>query len=368
MHLSGIYYKYTITAVFAGGVIFAASGCTNIGPGTIARDRFDYVDAISDSWKRQTLLNTVKMRYADAPVFVDVSSIVNQYSLVTRVDGALSWDAVLPGNSQMLGGSGIYADRPTITYQPLRGDKFTRSLMTPIPPAAVISLIQSRWQVDMVLRICAQSVSGMYNRTAGRLTAQPGDRDFYRLIDMLKRIQKSRAWSLRVEKNSEGKTTAAAVIFRQKGVEAEVAAEVDSVKKLLGLDGGEHEFGVVYGEPGANDREIAILTRSMMEILSELASYIDIPASHLAEHRATADIAIEDDTEAALGVGPLIRIHSGLKRPDDAFVAVKYREHWFWIDDCDIKSKKVFSFLMFLFTLAETGMPEQVPVLTIPTR
>ncbi len=173
---------------------------------------------------------------------------------------------------------------------------------------------------------------------------------------------------MRVEKNAEGKATAAAVIFRQKGVEPEVAAEVDSVKKLLGLNADEHEFDVVYGEPGANDREIAILTRSMMEILSELASYIDIPASHLAEHRATADIAVEEDTEAALGYGPLIRIHSGRERPDDAFVAVNYREHWFWVDDCDIKSKKVFSFLMFLFTFAETGMPEQAPVLTIPTR
>ncbi len=205
MHLSGMYYKYTIipfrvikfrveihnallrkylprinahffmrigiTVVFAGCLILAAAGCTNIGPGTIARDRFDYVDAISDSWKRQTLLNTVKMRYADAPVFVDVSSIVNQYSLVTRVDGSLSWNAILPGNSQMLAGSSIYADRPTITYQPLRGDKFTRSLMTPIPPAVIVSLIQSRWQVDMVLRICAQSVNGIYNRMGGRLTA-----------------------------------------------------------------------------------------------------------------------------------------------------------------------------------------------------
>ncbi|RKY06044.1 MAG: hypothetical protein DRP66_09585 [Planctomycetota bacterium] len=361
-------YRRRFNLIIAAQAILWVSGCTNIGPGTIARDRFDYVDAISDSWKRQTLLNTVKMRYADAPVFVDVSSIVNQYSLAARVDGALSWDAVLPGNSQMLAGSGIYADRPTITYQPLRGDKFTRSLMTPIPPASVVSLIQSRWPVDMVLRICAQSVNGMYNRMAGQLTAQPGDLDFYRLIDMLERIQKSRAWSMRVEKNAEGKATAAAVIFRQKGVEAEMAAEVDSVKKLLGLDADEHEFEVVYGEPAANDMEIAILTRSMMEILSELASYIDIPASHLAEHRATADIAIEEDTEAAVGVGPLIRIRSSPQRPDDAFVAVKYREHWFWIDDCDIKSKKVFSFLMFLFTLAETGMPEQVPVLTIPTR
>jgi len=361
-------YTSRLNFIFAAQAILCVSGCTNIGPGTIARDRFDYVDAISDSWKRQTLLNTVKMRYADAPVFVDVSSIVNQYSLVTQLQGSLSWDALLPGNSQTLAGSSIYADRPTITYQPLRGDKFTRSLMTPIPPAAVVSLIQSRWQVDMVLRICTQSVNGMYNRTAGRLTAQPGDRDFYRLIDMLKRIQKSRAWSMRVKKNAEGKATAAAVIFRQKGVEPEVAAEIDSVKKLLGLSADEHEFQVVYGEPGANDREIAILTRSMMEILSELASYIDIPASHLAEHRATADIAVENDTEAALGVEPLIRIQSSPQRPDDAFVAVKYREHWFSIDDCDIKSKKVFSFLMFLFTLAETGMPEQAPVLTIPTR
>ena len=368
MHLSGMYYKYMIPVVFAGGVILGAAGCTNIGPGTIARDRFDYVDAISDSWKRQTLLNTVKMRYADAPVFVDVSSIVNQYSLVTRVDGSLSWDALLPGNSQTISGGSLYADRPTITYQPLRGDKFTRSLMTPIPPASVVYLLQSRWQVDMVLRICTQSVGGMYNRMAGRLTVQPGDQDFYRLLAMLKRIQKSRAWSMRVGTNAEGKARVAAVIFREKGVGPEMAAEIDSVKKLLGLDAGEHEFDVVYGEPGANDMEIAILTRSMMEILSELASYIEIPVSHLAEHRATADIAVEDDTEAALGVEPLIRIHSGLKRPADAFVTVKYREHWFWIDDRDIKSKKVFSFLMFLFTLAETGMPEQAPVLTIPIR
>jgi hypothetical protein len=41
--------------------------------GTVARDRFDYITAISDSWKSQMLLNLVKIRYGDAPVFLDVA-------------------------------------------------------------------------------------------------------------------------------------------------------------------------------------------------------------------------------------------------------------------------------------------------------
>jgi hypothetical protein len=29
------------------------SGCAGIGPKTVARDRFDYVEAISESWKQK---------------------------------------------------------------------------------------------------------------------------------------------------------------------------------------------------------------------------------------------------------------------------------------------------------------------------
>ena len=54
------------------------AGCSAVGPATIDRDRFDYVSAISESWKRQTLLNLLKTRYLDAPVFMDVASVINQ--------------------------------------------------------------------------------------------------------------------------------------------------------------------------------------------------------------------------------------------------------------------------------------------------
>ncbi len=57
------------------------TGCASIGPPTVVRDRFDYVAAISESWKRQMLQNLLKVRYADAPVFMDVTSVISAYSL-----------------------------------------------------------------------------------------------------------------------------------------------------------------------------------------------------------------------------------------------------------------------------------------------
>jgi hypothetical protein len=56
-------------------------GCSGIGPATVERDRFDYVNALSSSWKKQILLNLVKIRYLDAPIFLDVSSVISQYAV-----------------------------------------------------------------------------------------------------------------------------------------------------------------------------------------------------------------------------------------------------------------------------------------------
>ena len=63
----------------------------------------------------------------------------------------------------------------------------------------------------------------------------------------------------------------------------------------------------------------------------------------------------------------MIRIQSSSGEPGDAFVSVPYRNTYFWIDDRDLMSKKILSFLMFVFTLVETGDKGTTPIVTVPT-
>jgi len=64
----------------------------------------------------------------------------------------------------------------------------------------------------------------------------------------------------------------------------------------------------------------------------------------------------------------LVRVLSSKKKPVDAYVAVPYRDYWFWIDDLDLQSKRSFAFMMLLFTLSDSGAKESLPLLTIPTQ
>jgi hypothetical protein len=61
-----------------------------------------------------------------------------------------------------------------------------------------------------------------------------------------------------------------------------------------------------------------------------------------------------------------VKIHSDTEPPANAFVAVRYSHHWFWIDNRDFRSKGVFTFLLFLTSLAQTGVVPQAPVITVP--
>lgn len=102
----------------------------------------------------------------------------------------------------------------------------------------------------------------------------------------------------------------------------------------------------------------------MLEIIIHLASYIEVPEVHVEEKRLNPT-DIEENSSGG-STHPLIRIQSSREKPLDAFVAVPYRGYWYWIDDRNLPAKRMFSFLMFMFTLVETGDKGNAPIVTIP--
>jgi hypothetical protein len=99
--------------------------------------------------------------------------------------------------------------------------------------------------------------------------------------------------------------------------------------------------------------------------MTTMAAEVDVPQKDVAEGRASP--GWESNTNN-ITAQRLIRIHSSKEEPKEAFVTIPYRGYWFWIDDRDLKSKRTFSFMMLLFTLADTGEREPLPLVTIPAQ
>ena len=345
----------------------ALSGCRSIGPRTIPRDRHDYSSSISESWKRQMLLNIVKLRYLDPPIFVDVGQIVAGYSLETSgsLGGQLSSSGAIQGNSMIYGGAARFTDRPTITYTPLTGDRFVKALMTPLPPESVFSSIESGWPADAILFATVSRLNGLRNQEAsisGFSNAEPG---FLRALHLFGRIQAAGVVSVRaVHDAKRGQTTL--LTIHAASIPEETLAEIRELRQLLGLSPDATEFNLVSGSIPADDRELAIKTRSIMHLLGIMAAQVEVPAEDVARGRATPGV-VDADAHNAPPIR-LARILCSEKKPANAHVEVNYRDRWFWIEDEDLTSKRAFAFIMMLFTLTESGDKQGPPVLTIPTQ
>jgi hypothetical protein len=352
-----------LRTTFALCALLALAGCKSIGPGTIARDRFDYSAGIGDSWKRQTLLNIVKLRYFDPPIFVDVGQIVASRSLSRSVNVGGTFGQG-NDNNMSLGAAGIYTDQPTVTYTPLTGNKFIKSLMTPLPPESVFFMIQSGMPADGVLFAAVSSINGLKNQSSTIHGTVPPDPDFLRALALMRKIQEAGGVALRVERDAQKQATSI-LALRRPDISPEAKEDSLELRRLLRLDPNASEFKLVFGTTAANDKEVAVATRSIIQLMGTMAAEVEVPAQDLAEHRVAPGWESAADAREA---HRLIEIHSSKTNPPRAFVAVNYRDQWFWIDDCDLKSKRVFSLMMLLFTLADTGETPALPLITIPAR
>ena len=342
------------------------AACGGIGPGTVSHDRIDYGSAIGNSWKEQTLLNIVKLRYADMPIFLEVAQVIAGYQLQGTLGTSFTagnFNAAVIGPFTATGNAaaaGTYTDRPTVVYQPLTGVDFLKRLMTPVPPTSVLFMLQSGYSADRIMPIILDSVNGL-NNESNRLK-RPADPKFTRLVELIREGQLAGAIQIRIERPKEGAESSVLIFGPSK--DPELAARGREIKGILGIKPDLKELKVNYGGYSGRDDEIDMMTRSMLQIMLEFAAVVQVPQSDVEQGKATPGLA---DTQAAGAlIGPPLRVLVADTPPKDADVAVQYDNRWFWIADTDIQSKYTFAIIMLLFSIADTGVRGSAPVVTIP--
>jgi len=220
-----------------GAVAIWLASCQSVGPTTIPRDRFDFSSAIGESWKRQTLLNIVRLRYADPPIFVDVGQVVTGYSLETTVSavGVASSAGAVQGDSATLGAQGRYTDRPTINYTPLTGNRFIENIATPISPPATFETIEHGFPAHAMLQMGVASINGLRNADSDLDGRRPADPRFLEVAQLLRDAQRRGAVGTRTHVDEKGGRAVVITLRNPRATEEDRAAAL-RVRELLGLD------------------------------------------------------------------------------------------------------------------------------------
>jgi len=341
------------------------AACSAIGPATVPHDRIDYGSSIGNSWKEQTLLNIVKLRYADMPIFLEVAQVIAGYQLQSAVTGSFTlgnFTASLIDRLTATGGAtaaSTYTDRPTVVYQPLTGVDFLKRLMTPIPPSSVLFMLQSGYAADRIMPIMLDSINGI-NNESNRLR-RPTDQKFTRLVELIREGQIAGAIQIRIERPKDG--TESSVLIFGPSKDPQIAAKGTEIKNILGIKPDLRELKVNYGGYSGKNDEIDMMTRSMLQIMLEFAVFVQVPESDIAQGKATPGLV---EASGATLNGPPLRVLVTDTAPQDAYVVTQYNRRWFWIADTDIQSKYTFGIIMLLFSIADTGVRGSAPIVTIP--
>lgn len=338
-------------------------GCASVGPKALKDARFNYNLAVQISANEQMLLNLVRLRYRDNPVFLEITNISTQFSLSTGANAGADIKEVYP-DTYSLGLGLSYAEKPTISFSPLHGEQFVKRLLSPIPLEHLILLLNSGWRVDRVLRLCVQRIQNFENAaTASGPTPElkPEFEDFLKIAKLMQRLYAKKYIDF-VYRTIDQKIYAGIQVHPA----GEKAPEVKLWRQLLGLK--PHSFYPFTPELVLeSDFYITLQTRSLIGVLFYLSHGVIPPETDLKKGKITLTHYPDGrpfDWQELLGDLFVVRVSQTF--PAEAAVAVRYRGHWFYISDYDLNTKSTFVLLGQLFVLEAGKEKGLVPLLTIP--
>jgi len=343
-------------------------GCFHLGPDRLEEDEIGYSQALGDTQNQQTLLNVVRLRYADTPSFLQTTQIISSYQLQQSVEGGLQTypgASTNAGNFLTAGASAQFQQSPTFTLQPIIGEQFADSFIRPLSPAELMPLIESGVPVDVLFRLGVQSVNDLQNARALGGTGNQGSPLFFLLLHDLRVLQIAGMLDI-AQRNGGTETTKKVKPEQEVYMEIEptadpnLAAIAAEARELLGMAPDALGAEVVYGVGTGAGGQISILTRPMLSILNQLAIQVDVPSADIEDGETTPSVG-----NIGIEHRPVVIVQSGHKAPHDAFVAIQYHQTWFWISGDDFDSKIAFSLVQILLALTQTTNASGA-IITIP--
>ena len=393
-----------------------SAGC--LGPESVKQTRLRYNEAIRSTNDEQLLLNLVRLRYADSPVFIDLPSITSQFEL-----GAGFSDPGTGGSQSSFGLAGFSGrDSPTLSYHPRQGREISKALLNPLS-ADVYSVVSAGARIDQFLWLTLNDINDVSNAVRGTTLnpTMPDDNSlFLRGVKLLAEVDdrggveigfstteesagaSDSIASARVQGNDLLSAAKEGFVFREKGAgqmtlvkrerglslqirspfdrspEMEEVARIfrmtphlnryrieselqpDSESSPISRDG---DLPEVFPE----NKTIYLNLRSILQIMTFLSKGVCVPAEHvigrIAPNTPGPDGRPFDWTGVTRGY---FFVHSQKHKPKNAEVAVFYRGYWFSIPKDDVDSRAILAILEVLFSLQDTDDSKASPVLTLP--
>jgi hypothetical protein len=355
------------------------SGCASQGAKRLPADQFDYNAAISSSVREQMLLNIVRSRYQEMPVFLDVSSVVAQYSY--QRSAGVGWfrefinNSIAPqSDSVSVDANVAFSELPTISYTPLTGEKFSKHLYSQVPAWIFFGSAHKGYATDLLMQIGLQRIGTAENMSFSTVRHQRARESdlkqlvsFARVIELLFVLSHEGVLEVQVDPGDEktGKKPAHYLVFSDHIPEhlRSVAAEV---RQLIGVKH-HNRFQITERTAELKDDEVAIQARSVMAMIEFMSRGVEIPDEHLKAGWVIDYGLLPGDGDLVERTFPFI-MRSSKNHPGNVFAAVRYQDYWFYIAHNDITSKRSLEHLMVLFQIKAPSTETSAPLLTLPTR
>lgn len=349
--------------------VLSTAGCFHIGPAAMQSERIKYNVAIQNTDNQEMLLNLVRLRYVDVPQVLSVSNINSQLKIGADIESGVS---ITEGSSPP--GLGdiynfilrpSYEDKPTITYTPLQGDKFVKNVLSQVNDEVIMLLFNSGWSVKRVFSLCVQWINDIPNAPSASGPTpihMPEYEKFDELLSLMRKMQIKNALFIGYKLHKDKPTLV--MKFAKKALDWYEAKEII---KLLKLTPGKSSYPITLNSMDTNPEFINLQTRSLVGILFYLSHAVDVPENDIKDGRVTLT---QDDTGNPFDwqdiLGEVLKIKSDSWKPSDAYVSIKYRGKWFYIDDTDLTSKATFSLLTQVFAIQAGQIVIDKPTLTLP--